>query len=137
MNRFKDNVLCCGIFMSLIFCCVRSGIAATQFSMKAIEQGLAEESSLMKIQEYLSRVRDDKTNLTPARQKLSTDLLQLIDRRFLPASTKIERVADNMQSLKQLTLNNTENRVDQKISEGSVYVYIYFHLANPYYTFRP
>ncbi|MBN2313206.1 MAG: S8 family serine peptidase [Sedimentisphaerales bacterium] len=137
MNHFKSNVLFYGIVMSFIFCCAHKSIAATPFSVKPAENGVSEPSSFAKKQAYLLRKYDVKSTVTIPQKKLSTDLLQLIDSRFLPVNTTIEHVVNNMQSLRQLSLSSVGRELDQKVRDGRVYVYISFHRNSDESIFDP
>lgn len=130
MNHVKINGLYYGIVLFCLFCWIHKSIAATPLSMKPVEKGEASQSSFMKKQAYLSRKYGIKTTATIPHKKLSTDLLQLIDSSFLPVNTTIEHVVNNMQSLRQLSLNSAKRELYQKVRDGRAYVYISFH-QNP------
>jgi hypothetical protein len=67
---------------------------------------------------------EKKREISGARKKLGTDLLQLIDERFLlPGQTK-EEVRKQMQSLKQFRPAGSVKRVNKKVAGDLVYVYI-------------
>lgn len=66
-----------------------------------------------------------KDSLTSSQQKLGTDLLQLIDQRFLPEGATLQSYAETMKNMNQFRSNATGILDTNVIKEGEVYVYIY------------
>jgi len=78
----------------------------------------------------IQRLVDLKVNLTNAQQKLSTDLLQLINPEFLPQATSLEHHSETMKSFKQFKPFENAANIEESSSEGIVYVYVYLNPAN-------
>ena len=72
---------------------------------------------------------EQKSLMTSAQKKLSTDLLQLVDQKFLPQGITLESFAEMMKKQRQLKTNETAVLNAETVKEGEVYVYIYL---NPY-----
>lgn len=66
-----------------------------------------------------------KKSLSLKRKKLSTDLLQLIDSTYLPEGTNREKHVEKMKKLRQLRPKLTAAKLEDRISEGMVHVYLY------------
>ncbi|MBK7632121.1 MAG: S8 family serine peptidase [Ignavibacteriales bacterium] len=77
----------------------------------------------------IQRLNELKANLTTSQQKLSTDLLQLIRPEFLPKATSLEHHSETMKSLKQFKPFEQSANLEESISEGTVYVYVYLNQA--------
>jgi hypothetical protein len=73
----------------------------------------------------IQRIANLKANLIPSLQKLSTDLLQLINPEFLPRATSLEHHAETMKSLKQFKSYEQTSNFEESIAEGVVYIYVY------------
>jgi hypothetical protein len=74
-----------------------------------------------------SLFQEAKGYMTTSQEKISSDLLQLIDQRFLPQGTSLQSHAETMKNLKQLRSKQATVFSAESIKEGEVYVYI--HLA--------
>jgi hypothetical protein len=74
-----------------------------------------------------SLFQEAKAYMTTSQEKISSDLLQLIDQRFLPQGASLQSLAETMKSLKQLKSKQTAVFSPDSIKEGEVYVYV--HLA--------
>ena len=71
-------------------------------------------------------VEKDKSNLTEAQKKLSTDLLQLVNPGSLPPGQTTENLELQMQNLGQFRrAGSVSAEVDGKVAGDLVYVYIY------------
>jgi hypothetical protein len=60
-------------------------------------------------------------------QKLSYDLLQLYDKQYLPAGMTQEEYTNTLVTSKQFVPNQTYTLLTDKVTQGKVYVYIYFN----------
>jgi len=60
-------------------------------------------------------------------QKLSYDLLQLYDKKYLPAGISQEEYSNTMIASKQFVPNRAYSLLTDKVSQGKVYAYIYFN----------
>lgn len=82
--------------------------------------------------------RSLRSGMTAAKGKLSTDLLQLIDDRFLFSSMSIEKLKEDMIKKKQMVRSGSKVRGVKAISSDAVYVYIQLGrgqdptIVNPY-----
>ncbi len=65
--------------------------------------------------------------LTEGKKKLSADLLQLIDSKFLPEGTNIDTHAREMENVAQFRPSVSIAAPEDRINEGEVYVYIYLN----------
>jgi len=77
--------------------------------------------------EEIQRLNELKSNLTSAQKKLSTDLVQLTDQKFLPSATSLQSHVNSMLKLNQIKLFEQGSDLREKVSEGSVYVYIFLY----------
>jgi hypothetical protein len=68
-----------------------------------------------------------KAYMTTSQEKIGSDLLQLIDQRFLPQGTSLQSHAETMKNLKQLRSKQATGFSAESVKEAEVYVYI--HLA--------
>ena len=73
------------------------------------------------------RLSELKSNLTLPQKKLSTDLVQLIDQEFLPSATGLQSHVNSMLKLNQIKLFEQGADLEEQVTEGSVYVYIFLH----------
>ena len=67
-----------------------------------------------------------KLELTESQKKLSTDLLQLIDKKFIPKGTTLENHIESMKGLKQFQSDQTGTLSINEVKKSKVYVYIKF-----------
>lgn len=58
-------------------------------------------------------------------KKIGTDLLQLIDQKFLPEGTTLQSHTETMKKMNQFRSNATGTLNAEPIRAGEVYVYIY------------
>jgi len=70
-------------------------------------------------------VQGIKDSMTISQEKLSSDLLQLTDQRFLPAGTNLQSYAETMKNMNQFRSNGTGTLNAEAIRAGEVYIYIY------------
>ncbi len=124
MRKFTCVIQILSFMVGLLACAHVS--AAAQANRKMLGAETARKAARQDKQSLLSSLRSSTVKPTPAQQKLSTDLLQLVDRRFLPKTTKPEQLLETMRSSKRFTSNAPSGQVDQEINQGRVYVYIYF-----------
>ncbi len=75
----------------------------------------------------LSEISNKKELLSEAQKKLSTDLVQLIDQKFLPSATDLQSHANSMLKLNQLKLFEQGADLRKMVTESSVYVYIFLY----------
>lgn len=68
-----------------------------------------------------------KQALSEAQKKLSFDIVQLIHPEFLPKATSREAHALQMEKLHQFKSAGSAENLEQRISEGMIYVYIYLN----------
>lgn len=66
----------------------------------------------------------DKSNMTYGQKKLSTDILELLDSKFLPSGQSRDNLINTMTGLKQYTPANTVSK-NGTMNDEMVYVYIY------------
>ncbi len=92
-------------------------------SIDSNKAGLVDFKSGSEIQ----RLSELKSNLTSAQKKLSTDLVQLIDQKFLPSATGLQSHVNSMLKLNQIKLFEQGSDLRGKVTEGSVYVYIFLY----------
>jgi hypothetical protein len=92
-------------------------------SIDPSKAGLVDVNSNPEIQ----RLSELKSNLTSAQKKLSTDLVQLIDQKFLPSVTGLQSHVNSMIKLNQIKLFEQGSNLREKVTEGSVYVYIFLY----------
>jgi hypothetical protein len=71
-----------------------------------------------------------KKQLSEAQKKFSTDLLQLIEPKFLPLATSLSSHIETMKKHNQFKPFEYASNFGEAISEGEVYVYIYLHNGN-------
>lgn len=88
-------------FVSGIFCCLSLTMGATPSGGKVFMKAPTSKRLGALKQKYLSDLAANRAQRTPAQQKLSTDLLQLLDRRFVPDGTSAEQVARTMAASKR------------------------------------
>jgi hypothetical protein len=84
-----------------------------------------------------SLLQEAKGYMTTGQEKISSDLLQLIDQRFLPQGTSIQSHAEAMKNLKQLRSKQTTVFSAESIEEGEVYVYIQLEPGSQRTTLTP
>jgi len=77
--------------------------------------------------EEIQRLNELKSNLTSAQKKLSTDLVQLTDQKFLASAASLQSHVNSMLKLNQIKLSEQGSDLREKVSEGSVYVYIFLY----------
>ncbi len=65
-----------------------------------------------------------QSSMTSSQKKLSSDLLQLIDQRFLPGGTTLQAHAESMKKMKQFQSDEQGIVPVDKIKDSRVYVYI-------------
>jgi len=87
--------------------------------LKSYKSNIATSGQIKKIKQKIDK------QLTESKKKLSTDLLQLIDSRFLPEGTNIETHAREMENIAQFRPSVSIKAPEDRINEGEVYVYIY------------
>lgn len=97
-------------------------------------QGKFENGNLLV---QIPQLQEIKGNITDTQKKLSSDLLQLIDQRFLPEGTTLQSHAETMKNMNQFRPEETGILSAEMIKEGEVYVYIYLESGVLIGTLRP
>jgi hypothetical protein len=85
----------------------------------------------------VSSVQELKRHLTATEEKLSSDLLQLMDQRFLPEGTVLHSHAETMRNLKQFRSRETGVLGAETVKDGEVYVYIHLEPDGQLEALRP
>jgi hypothetical protein len=85
-------------------------------------QGKFENGNLLV---QIPQLQEIKGKITDTQKKVSSDLLQLIDQRFLPEGTTLQSHAETMKNMNQFRPEETGILSAEMIKEGEVYVYIY------------
>ena len=119
----RTSVLIISLLVFMLFFNFTGAFAAEQYK-DAVSEDVIKNLQMEVLLELVSK----KSNLSDAHKKLSTDLVQLINRDYLLPGQSVEDLKDEMKALKQFVpAAETGMRANGMMSGDLVYVYIYLY----------